>query len=167
MSAVCDERCTETNGGLGERLHGRVVVLGIGNALRGDDGIGPLLAGRLARRTTARCINAGISAERYLGKIIEERPDTLLIIDAMALGREPGAFALVEAKEIPDERLIAHGATVRSVCEALAGRVQARILVLGIQPHTFELGSGVSPGVRRSLRLLEEEIVRAIEVGRR
>ena len=45
---------------------GKVVIVGIGNLLRGDDGFGPALIERLSGNVEARCIDAGMDG--YLAK---------------------------------------------------------------------------------------------------
>ena len=55
-------------------LIGKVVIVGIGNSLRGDDALGPLLVERLKERVKVPCIDAGRSLENYIGKILKEEP---------------------------------------------------------------------------------------------
>ena len=72
------------------RLRGKTVIVGIGNSLRGDDGFGPALVQRLQGRVRPVCIDAGVAPENYLGRIVKEQPDTVLLVDAAHLGLEPG-----------------------------------------------------------------------------
>ena len=51
-------------------LKGKVVIVGVGNVLRGDDGLGPLFVEGLKSKVAAPCINAGNAFENYLGVII-------------------------------------------------------------------------------------------------
>ena len=81
-------------------LKGKVVIVGIGNTLRADDGFGPELIARLKGKVKASCIDAGSAPENYTGKIVKERPDTILIADALDLGKQPGEFAILKKDEL-------------------------------------------------------------------
>ena len=67
-------------------LAGKVVILGIGNTFRGDDGIGSLLAQRLKDKVSFIVYDSGPSPENYLGKIIKDKPDNIIIVDAVDFG---------------------------------------------------------------------------------
>ena len=87
---------------------GKVVILGIGNILRGDDGLGPVLIERLTLRLQKSanlkgnielvCFDAGTTPENYAGKIIKEKPGTILIVDALHLGKNPGDYEILKKK---------------------------------------------------------------------
>ena len=62
-------------------LRGKTVIVGMGNPLRGDDGFGPALIERLRGKVSATCIDAGIAPENYVGRIVKETPDTILLVD--------------------------------------------------------------------------------------
>ena len=53
-------------------LQGKVVIAGIGNTLRGDDGLGCYLVNRLKGRIHALCIDTGPTPENYVGKMTKE-----------------------------------------------------------------------------------------------
>ena len=63
----------------------KIVLVGIGNPLRGDDGFGPALIAALDGQVRAVCIDAGTAPESYAGKIIKENPDTVVFVDAADL----------------------------------------------------------------------------------
>ena len=75
-------------------LHGRVLLLGIGNRLRSDDAAGPLLADRLSGRVNAEVIDAGDVPENYIGPIRKLGPEVVLALDAVRSGRRPGQVQL-------------------------------------------------------------------------
>ena len=85
-----------------ESLAGRVMLVGIGNRLRGDDGLGPELIARLRGRVEAELLDCGEVPERYFGLIEEAQPEGILLVDAVDLDAEPGAAALFEAHELPE-----------------------------------------------------------------
>lgn len=143
-------------------LKGRVLIVGVGNPLRGDDGLGPWLVGRLAKRCRQPCIDAGDALERHLGAIVRENPDTVLLVDAAHLGSTPGEHALLSPGELEGVGLSTHRLPLKMQLEELARSLGSRIYLLAVQPRSLELGKKVCGEVRRCLRRLEKRIVRAL-----
>lgn len=143
-------------------LSGRTVYVGVGHVLRGDDGLGPRLVARLKKRLAAPCIDAGSSLERYLGRILRLEPDTVLLVDAVHLGLEPGAWRILEPAELlADGGLSTHDLALGFHLEELARRLPGKVHLLGVQPRWLALGRGLSAEVRSALRGLEARIVAA------
>ena len=140
-------------------LKGKVVIVGVGNILRGDDGLGPMLVERLKPEVRALCIDAGSTLENYLGKIIKAQPDTVLLIDAMHLGLEPGAYEMLEAALIEPGGLSTHDMSPRLLIDLLIERIKGKIFLLGIQPECLSLGNGLSFRIRETLQELEQRII--------
>ena len=65
MNGVTDTRKTT----LADILKGKIVIVGIGNILKGDDGLGPILSERLETVLDIPCINAGSALENYIGRL--------------------------------------------------------------------------------------------------
>lgn len=143
-------------------LKGRVVVVGVGNRLRGDDAAGPLLARRLARRCAVACVDAGSALENHLGAIIRRRPDTVLLVDAVHLGRSPGQWEFLDPGRIEEQGLSTHDLSLRLCLEYLGWNIDGAVFLLGLQPRSVRFGGGLSGPVRRSLRVLEQRIAEAI-----
>jgi hydrogenase 3 maturation protease len=139
--------------------------MGVGNTLRGDDGLGSLLARRLAERLEEGCadtfvIDAGSAPENHLGVVLRENPDILLIVDAMDMGLAPGEFELVEADEAFNRGLSTHDISLRMLADFLKAQIDLRIFILGIQPQSIDFGESVCPTVADTLDRLEEMIIR-------
>ena len=65
-------------------LRGRVALVGVGNTLRGDDGVGPLLIESLSRLVPAGDVvlfNCQMCPENYIGPICGCPPDIILLVD--------------------------------------------------------------------------------------
>jgi hydrogenase 3 maturation protease len=146
-----------------EALQGRVVLLGVGNSLVGDDGLGPALVERVGRRTKAVCINAGIVPESFTRRIAGENPDTLLVIDAVHLGREAGEYELLTPQALQASGFMTtHTLPLRMFLEHLHQMIRGKILVLAVQPASLRLGSRLSARLRATLHRLEGMLVRAL-----
>lgn len=140
------------------KLHllGRVVILGIGNTLQSDDGIGSLLANRLRGKAPYLVYDAGSSPENYLGKIIKDKPETILIIDAADFGAKPGEFCVLESVDIKTTNLFStHNASINLTIDYLQKSLKVDIMILLIQPKNLAFGDTLSPQVDATLNKLE------------
>jgi len=139
-------------------LMGRTVIVGVGNVLHGDDGLGPALAGRLRDTSAAVCIDAGASPENSLRAIARERPDTVLFVDAVSMDGAPGDWALLGPGELPRSCTSTHDIPMGMLAELLARDTGAGVFVLGVQPRDLTPGAGLSPEVEGALGRLEQLI---------
>jgi hydrogenase 3 maturation protease len=147
---------------LADILEGKIVVVGVGNRLRGDDAAGPVLVDRLRRMPGLTCIDAGSALENHLGSIIRLRPDTVLIVDAVHLGLSPGEYELRDPGGIREQGLSTHDVSLRLCLELLARNIAGRVFLLGVQPRSLSFGHGLSGVVHRALVVLEHEISAAL-----
>ena len=143
-------------GHLKSHLQGKVIILGIGNTLRSDDGAGSILASRIKDGVPFLVWDAGLNPENYLNRIIKERPDTLVIIDAADFGGKAGELRIVEADGIKTANLFStHNASLSLLINYLQSNIKTNIIVLIIQPKTIALGDTLSPEVSAVLNSLE------------
>lgn len=137
-------------------LQGKVVIVGIGNTLRRDDGIGSILASRIKAKVSWIVYDAQESPENYLGKIAKDGPDTVVIIDAVEFGAKPGEFAILEAPEIKTTNLFStHNASIHLLINYLQTNLKADIIILVIQPKDIKFGDELSPELTTTLNKLE------------
>ena len=135
---------------------GRLVVVGVGNELRGDDGAGTLLARRLMESGARNVVEAGPVPENYCEPVARLRPEIVLIIDAARFGGEPGEARLIAASRIPQASLSTHRASLELFSEYLRARCGCTVVLLGIEASETGEGSGLSPPVRRTVKTLEK-----------
>ncbi|MBM3250313.1 MAG: hydrogenase 3 maturation endopeptidase HyCI [Candidatus Omnitrophica bacterium] len=136
-------------------LHGKVVILGIGNTLRGDDAAGSLLAQRLHGKVPYTVYDAGTSPENYLGKIIRDKPDNIVIIDAADFAGKPGEFDLAE--DIETTNLFStHDASIALTINYLKNNLKVDIITLIVQPGSLKFGTDLTPSVAKTLEDLEK-----------
>ncbi len=141
-------------------LKGKTVIVGIGNTLRGDDGFGPALIERIQDKTGFVCIDAGSAPENYVGRIVKEEPDTILLVDVADLNVKPGQYWILQSADIVQCGFTTHDMSSRMVMEFLQNQTQASIYMLGVQPQQVSLGEAMSECVSEALheiaRLLQE-----------
>ena len=152
-----ENRQTETL--LKSVLKGKIVIVGVGNTLRGDDGFGPALAERLRGEVNALCIDAGTTPENYLGKIAAEKPDTVLIVDAVHLGLPPGRYEILRKHDILSAGFTTHDISPRLFVEYLERKTEAQIYMLAVQPARLDFGAEISPNVKTTLDSLSAFLI--------
>lgn len=142
--------------GVLDNLSGKVVVVGIGNTLRSDDGIGSLVAARINGKTPFLVFDSGINPENYLGKIIGENPATVVIVDAVDFGGRPGEIRVLEPKDFKTSNLFCtHNASISVVINFLQENLPLDIIILAVQPKSIVFGDKLSPEVTLALSTLE------------
>ena len=142
------------------------LILGLGNPLRADDGLGPRVVTELNRRGLPDGVAAldggtgGLDLLRYL-----EEWKRVVIVDAADVGQEPGQYVRFTPREA---RLLAAdgGFSVHDagLAEAIAlanalGRTLPEIVVLGLQPETLDWREGLSPAVEAALAALVDAVL--------
>jgi hydrogenase maturation protease len=147
------------------------VVLGLGNTLHTDDGIGPQAIERL--RSDARVpadvalIEGGTLGLELLTYIWD--CSYLLVLDAVDVGQPPGTLVRMSSQEVQTlpGRGSVHQMGVADLLVAL--RVLAsrtpEIVLLGVQPASTEWGTDLSPAVAAALPALTDAAI--AELGRR
>lgn len=148
-------------GHLKSHLKGKVLVIGIGNTMRCDDGAGSLFARFLQDKTPFTAWDTGVSPENYLGKIIKDNPDVILFIDAVDFGGKPGEFRLLETDELKTANFfVTHNASLSLAINFLQENLRSDMLCLVIQPKCIAFGDKLSPEVEQNLNKLEEWFIR-------
>ena len=144
-------------GQLEAHLSGKVIILGIGNTLKSDDGVGSLLASRIKDKVPYTVYDAGPGPENYLGKIIKEKPENVVIIDAVDFGGKPGEFRVVDGEEIKTTNLFStHNASISLTINYLQNNLKVDIITLIIQPKSIAFGENLSPEITETLNKLEK-----------
>jgi len=149
---------------LARRLSGRVVVVGVGNPLRGDDAAGCLVARRLQGTPGVRVVEAEEVPESFVGDIAAAMPDVVALVDAVDLGAEPGAVAMLEREQVATYAPTTHRMPLSLVMEVVQRRTGADVFLIAVQPLTLAFGARVSPEVSATVEVLAavlSELLRA------
>lgn len=141
---------------LKKALEGRVVIVGIGNKLRSDDGFGPVTIERLKDKTRAFLLDAGTAPESFLGPIIKNRPDTVIILDIADLGIPPGGIDILNKDDILKVGFSTHDASPGMFIDFLENNIDADIFMIAVQPKTVQFGGDLSREVIEAIGKLEK-----------
>ena len=96
-----------TDDDLPEYCKKSTLVLGCGNILFGDDGFGPAVIEHLKDNhkipDNACVLDIGTGARKILFTLVlsEKKPESIIIVDAVDVGRKPGEIFEIPLEEIP------------------------------------------------------------------
>ncbi|MDI6873684.1 hydrogenase maturation protease [Candidatus Solincola sp.] len=144
------------------------VVIGIGNLLHGDDGLGIYAVRRLRERLSGEVelVEGGVLGLDLLPYL--EGKEKAIFIDAVDAGDEPGAVFRFSPGQVPragtSPPVSLHDLGLYELVGAaqLLEQCPREIIIIAVQVKSLDLGSGLSPEVEAALpvvcRLVEEEV---------
>lgn len=143
-----------------------LLVLGVGNLLCGDEGLGPAAVSVLTRAfeiPEGVCVLDGGTLGLSLLPYIEDA-EHVLLVDAVRTDQPPGSFVRLEGDDVApavQNRLSVHQIGVADLLDGARwlGRYPAQLTLLGLVPETVDLGLRRSAVVEAGLRALIDRIV--------
>jgi hydrogenase maturation protease len=130
-----------------------VRVLGLGNLLLSDDGLGLRLLETLAAEGSgAEFLDGGTQGLALLSYLAHRR--ALIILDAVARGAPPGTVHVLQGDNISAHHAVtAHGSNALELLAAarLLGDLPPSVTIIGIEPARIATGIGLSPAVEAAL----------------
>ena len=136
----------------------KVLIMGVGNTLMQDDGVGVHVTESLKAQHAApesRILDGGTIGLSLLPEI--EDADAVIIIDASEIGERPGTLRIFRNSEI-DQQLSGKKRTVHEVALAdlfaaasIRGRCPAERALIAIQPESTDLGLLPTPAVQAAI----------------
>lgn len=154
---------------LGSAIAGcrRVAILGVGNELMGDDGVGVVAARRLSSMVSKPSIlvlECGVAPEAFTSIILRFQPDLILILDAVDFGGSPGSVSILDISSLDRVSISTHKPSLTIMAKYLEmSGLKARILVLAIQPQFIGFHVGLSDKVEESTNLILRYLVEILE----
>jgi hydrogenase maturation protease len=145
------------------------LVLGLGNAVMGDDAFGGRVITELLRRFAlpagVRAVDGGTLGLDLLPML--ENIERLLVIDALEMDAAPGSIFRLQGEEVP--RAFAHKLSVHQMglqdllaVAELCGHLPRELVVWGTQPAVIEPGMELSAAVSAALSPVVERVVREL-----
>jgi hydrogenase 3 maturation protease len=142
------------------------MLLGIGNALNGDDGIGIYIAQRLnkylkeAKKESGKVIviDCGTTPENYTSIIRKHNPDTLVLLDAADMGLSPGSYRIIPPEKIEVMHFSTHNIPL-SVFISYVSECCGEVLLIGVQTDKMDVGTVLSSLVQKSGDLVATLII--------
>jgi len=144
-----------------------ILVMGLGNLVMSDDGLGSRVVSELERRfrprDEVRLLDGGTLGLDLLPRL--EGVEKLLIVDALQMGAAPGSLFRLEGDEVPRafaNKLSVHQMGLQDLLAVaeLQGNLPQQLVVIGAQSERIEMGMELSPPVETAL----EQVVSAVLV---
>ena len=158
----------ETPDALADALRARfgppLAVVGIGNALRGDDAFGPAVVAALQPYPALRLFDVQAVPESFLVPIATSGASAVLFVDAADLGAEPGRVALVPAEHLAEVDVSTHAISLSLVAEAIQGLARGQsgrhlsCALLGAQPADLKSADRLTAPMVSAVRLVAEAV---------
>jgi hydrogenase maturation protease len=147
----------------------RRVVVGVGNAYRGDDAVGLAVAERVRERapTDVRVVDCEQEPSRLLDAW--GGADVALVVDACASGEPPGTIHRfdVSAAALPARvfRSSTHAFGVGDAVELARAldRLPRRVVVYGVEGAEFSAGASLSDEVAPAVERVANQVLRELQ----
>lgn len=136
------------------------LIMGIGNTLKGDDGVGVKIVDAIKGKMQIETINAGVTPENYLGIVEKNKHDFLLLIDAAHID-DMTSFKLLSPNQIQTISLFfTHDASLNLTMHYLQNQGLSDIVLLAIKTHSQALTEVLSEPVNRTKTMCENFFIR-------
>lgn len=143
----------------------RIVVLGVGSELHGDDAVGVVVARRLQEMDLGENVEVVVGHTGGLNLLFDmEGADWAIVVDAVDFGGQPGEICVFDAEDadLVMARRVAslHHVSLADVLEL--GReagITPRVTVVGIQPGAMGFGADLSAAVAQQVEAAVQAVV--------
>jgi hydrogenase 3 maturation protease len=133
----------------------KIVFVGLGNEVRGDDLAGLVFIDALKTKTVfnkSKFITAGKNPENYLQEILISSPEVVAFIDAADWGGEPGDISFLDPDSIANGDFSTHAYSIKLIEEFLLLNRRIDIVYIGIQTKSTTFRKGMSLQVYHSIK---------------
>src|SRR3990172_52879 len=143
-----------------------VLVLGLGNILLQDEGVGVRVVEQLQRRYriagAVEVLDGGTAGMSLLEHI--RNRDHLIVVDAVKTGQVPGTVITLSGDEVPaffQSRVSPHQMGLADMLAALElmGEKPADVTVIGVEPKDLDVGLELSDLISARMDALVERLV--------
>ena len=151
------------------KSEGRIVVLGIGNLLLKDEGVGVHLIQELEKETlppNVELIDGGTSTLNVLPEI--KGAKKIIVIDAMKAGDEPGSIYRCQPKDLipaSDAPVSLHHIDflqALKMAKLLGDDLEEQTVIYGVEPEEISWEIGLSPAIKKKMAKLKELVIEEI-----
>jgi hydrogenase 3 maturation protease len=124
----------------------------MGQTLRGDDALGPIVANELKELLTDSgsllILDAGPAPENFTGKIRRFGPDVVMLVDAAQMDERAGEIRLLDQRACTGLSASTHTLPPSVIADYMSQEMGCEVALLGIQPLQTELGAPLSGPIR-------------------
>ena len=132
----------------------KLIVLGVGNDLKCDDGVGPFIIKRLKEEDIEDenliFINAETVPENFTGKLRKENPTHIIIVDACLMNGNPGDMQIVDKDDFSNIGISTHSMSLSYFVKYLEKGNDFKIIFVGIEPESLDYGENLTENVEKT-----------------
>jgi hydrogenase maturation protease len=135
----------------------RTLILGIGNLLLGDEGVGVHVVRAFQREELPENVVTTEAGTAFLDMLPDmEQADRIIIVDAMKGGEAPGTVYRIPFEACARRENIAslHEFDMARILYMLGRTTPPEVVVFGVEPETIAWGTQLSPAVQEVVPML-------------
>jgi hydrogenase maturation protease len=148
-----------------------ILVLGVGNLLLKDEGVGIHFVQRLQKKSLPPDVDVMDGGTRGLDLLmLMEGRKLVVVVDCARLGEAPGTVRVFGPKDIVPEKnrgFSVHGLNLASALEF--GKrlgMLPEVFIVGVEPESIAIEIGLSAVVREALPVIERTVDEIVARGR-
>ena len=141
--------------------------MGIGNTMRGDDALGPLIIDKLYEKLSTidkntdniYLLNAATAPENHTIEVRKIQPSHIIIVDAVEFDAEDGTFLIIDKNQIDTFNFSTHSMPLSFLINYIEEYIHSQIMTIGIKPKDMTRVNTVSAEIEESMNELVDYIV--------
>jgi hydrogenase 3 maturation protease len=134
------------------------LLMGIGNILNGDDGVGCYIAKRM-RELGWKTVDCSTAPENFSGQVKRYAPARVIVIDAALMDLPAGSIRRIDASKIKEVGFSTHTMSLSHFMDYISEECSNAILI-GIEPHDMTIGNPLSSNIKDSAENLIDILVK-------
>jgi hydrogenase 3 maturation protease len=160
---------SEAPAGFAEVLREPTCLVGVGNPLRRDDGVGPWIVGAVREAvagTRLSVVDAQSVPENFVHVVARADCRNVIFVDAVAVEGESGTVVFGPLAEFPEAESFSTHKLALSFSGKFLEAAGKKAYLLGIVPADLEFGEGLTAEVGRAAASVRDLILKAISAPR-
>ncbi len=138
----------------------KIAILGIGNDLRSDDGLGSYIIEKLRIDDPRVMVEfVGSVPEGFARPLAEFGAERIIMVDAADMNKAPGHIELITKDRIRGINISTHSMPLSFLMMYLEQETGSTTILLGIQPKSIQFGEGLTPEIQE----VADRIINALE----
>ncbi|MEM1513957.1 MAG: hydrogenase maturation peptidase HycI [Candidatus Thermoplasmatota archaeon] len=140
------------------------ILLGIGNEMNGDDGVGIYVAKKI-KSNEWKAINCATVPENFYGEIIRSKPKKIVMVDAADMGLKWGEIRRIRKEKIGKATFSTHSLPLSIFISNLQKETSAEVIIIGVQPKTMygKISKEVKSAANKLIKIIKEGRIEEIE----
>ena len=147
----------------------RVLVLGIGNTVMSDDGVGVKVVQMLQQQylfpANVELVDGGTLGLDLLPQL--EGISHLIMVDAVETGAKPGTLVRLAGEELPialETKISPHQMGLKDLLAVarLLGHAPGEMVLIGVQPGSIEMDTELTPEVAAQLAAMQAAVLKEL-----